>query len=70
MTYEQLDFIFPFFVLLYGAMMTFTLNHPKLMQLAEERIPGPMLIQFKAHRWLGLISLVLGGLWSLQNIWQ
>jgi hypothetical protein len=68
-TPEKLDFIFPFLVFGYGAVMTLVLNTPALVELAEHRLPPEVAQQFKAHRGLGLICLVLGGLWSLQNLW-
>ena len=69
MTYKELDFLFPFFVLAYGALMTFVLNMPTLMRIAEEKFPQPLVQQMNMHRTLGVICLVLGALWSLQNIW-
>ena len=69
MTYKELDFLFPFFVLAYGALMTFTLNSPRLMRLAEERFPQTLVQQMNMHRGLGLLSLFLGAAWSLQNLW-
>ncbi len=69
MTYKELDFIFPFIVLGYGAVMTFVLNAPKLMMLAEQKLPSEILQQMKMHRGLGIICLVVGALWSLQNLW-
>ncbi len=69
MTYKELDFFFPFFVLTYGVLMTFVLNSPRLMQIAEERFPAPLYEQIQMHRGLGLICLLAGGFWSLQNLW-
>jgi hypothetical protein len=69
MTYQELDFIFPFFVLGYGALMTIALNIPAFAELAEKRLPQQLLQQMNAHRTLAVISLVIGALWSLQNIW-
>lgn len=69
MTPEKLDFLFPFFVLTYGAVMTLVLHHPVLVQLSEERLPYTVRQQMRAHRGLGLICLVIGGLWSVQNLW-
>jgi hypothetical protein len=66
---EKLDLIFPFVVLAYGTMMTFVLHHPALMELAETRLPKDVLSQMKGHRVLGLICLVTGAFWSLQNLW-
>lgn len=69
MTYKELDFLFPFLIFAYGAMMTFVLNSPRLVRIAEERFPQQLLQQMKMHRGLGLFSLILGAFWSLQNIW-
>ncbi len=69
MTIHELDFIFPFFVLGYGALVTFVLNMPVLMERAEHRLPQEWLRQIQAHRILALVSLIGGGLWSLQNLW-
>lgn len=69
MTYKELDFYFPFFVLAYGVLMTFVLNSPGLMKIAEERLTAPLIAQFNMHRGLGLVCLVVGGFWSLQNLW-
>lgn len=66
---EKLDLIFPFLVFAYGAILTFVLHHPKLIELAETRLPYEIRQQMRAHRGLGLLCLVLGGLWSLQNLW-
>jgi hypothetical protein len=69
MTPEKLDLIFPYFVFGYGAIMTFVLHSPLLSGLAENRLPEAMSQQLKAHRGLGLICLVVGALWTLQNLW-
>lgn len=69
MTYQELDFIFPFFVLAYGALLTFVLNSEKLMKIADQKFPQQLLNQMHGHRVLALICLVVGSLWSLQNLW-
>lgn len=69
MTLQELDYWFPFIVAGYGLIMTFTLFHPKLVQLAEERLPYETLVAFKAKKGLALICLSVGSLWALQNIW-
>ena len=69
MTPEKLDLLFPFVVTAYGAAMTFVLNTPALVELAETRLPYAVNQQIKGHRGLALICLVAGGLWSLQNLW-
>jgi hypothetical protein len=69
MTPDKLDFIFPFVVLGYGALMTFVLNAPGLSELAEQRLPTDVYRQLIAHRSLSLVCLVIGALWTLQNLW-
>ena len=69
MTYQELDALFPFVVLTYGALLTFVLNSPKLMSLAEEKFPTQLVRQMNAHRILAIICLFVGGLWSLQSLW-
>jgi len=69
MTYSELDFIFPFVIFGYGVVMCFVLNTPKLLTLAEERLSPELFQQFKTRRALGLVSLVVGGIWALQNMW-
>jgi hypothetical protein len=69
MTIEKLDFIFPFVVFFYGAVMTLVLNHPAFMQLAEAKFPPQLLQQMRGHRTLGIICLVVGSIWTLQNLW-
>lgn len=49
--------------------MTFVLNIPVLVDLAEKRLPQHVARQMEAHRGLGLFCLIAGSLWSLQNIW-
>lgn len=69
MTPEKLDMIFPYVCFAYGALMTFTLNQTSLMRLADERLPEEWIVRFRSHRVLGLICLVVGSLWILQNLW-
>ena len=69
MTVEKLDLWFPFLVFAYGAIMTFTLHHPFFLDLADRRLPYTVAQQMKGHRGLGLVCLVVGGMWSLQNLW-
>lgn len=69
MTIQKLDFIFPFVVLGYGFLVTFVLSMPPLVALAEQRLPEPLLKQLMGHRVLALVCLLIGGLWSLQNVW-
>lgn len=69
MTPDKLDLLFPFVVFGYGAVMTFVLHTPALSDLAETRLPANVCAQIKAHKGFGLLCLVVGGLWSLQNLW-
>jgi protein-S-isoprenylcysteine O-methyltransferase Ste14 len=69
MTYQKLDLLFPYIIFFYGALVTFVVNHPRLVELAEERMPPQALRQLMAHRALALICLLVGALWVLQNLW-
>jgi hypothetical protein len=68
MTYSQLDYYFPFIVLSYGFFMTVILHTDFVAQFAREKLQGKLFVQFQSHRALGLVALVVGGLWSLQNL--
>lgn len=65
---QQLDRAFPFVVFVYGAVMTFVLHIPALMQLAEEKLSDALLVQFRSHKATGLVCFLVGGLWSLQRV--
>jgi len=69
MSIQQLDFIFPFVVLAYGATMTVVLNSDFFCKLARKKFPPALFQQLNSHRGIGLVCLVVGSLWSLQNIW-
>lgn len=69
MSIEFLDWIFPFFVLAYGAFVTFVTSFGPLVELGRERLPENVWRQMQGHRLLAMICLVVGGLWSLQNLW-
>jgi hypothetical protein len=69
MSIHSLDLLFPFFVFAYGAMITFVLSMPRLMEIAEKRLPPDLLKQLEAHRWLAMVCLIVGAVWSLQNLW-
>lgn len=68
MTPEKLDLIFPYVMLGYGLIMTFTLNTP-LAGLAESRLPQAVSQQLKAHRGFGFFCMIAGAFWTLQNLW-
>ncbi|MEQ1666717.1 MAG: hypothetical protein ABL927_15240 [Bdellovibrionales bacterium] len=63
-----LDFYFPFFVFFYGLVINFVLEIPYLMALAQNRMPYQF-AAFERHRKIAILSLYIGGLWSLQNLW-
>ena len=67
---KELDFYFPFFVFTYGAMVTFVLNSPILVRLAETRLPAEIQRQLFGHRFLALFCTIVGAIWSLQNLWS
>lgn len=69
MTVAQLDFIFPYICFAYGAMMTLALNLPWLARLADDRLPPPLVAQWRGHRGLALVCLFVGAAWILQNLW-
>jgi len=69
MTFSELDFIFPFVIFGYGFVVTFIMNSPQLLTIAEERMSIELYQQIKARKALGAVCLVVGGIWSLQNLW-
>ncbi|MGZ3690892.1 MAG: hypothetical protein ACXVAX_05290 [Pseudobdellovibrio sp.] len=68
LTIRNLDFYFPFFVFFYGLAVVFVLEIPALVQLARKEMPSQY-ATFEKHRKIALVSLYVGALWSLQNIW-
>ncbi len=69
MTHELLDNIFPYIVFYYGFIMTVFLNTSKVQQLADKYVTPQLLKQMQAHRGLALICLIVGSIWTLQNLW-
>lgn len=65
---SEIDFYFPFFVFFYGLVLLIVLEIPALATLAKKRMPEQY-AQFEKHKKLALLSLFVGGLWSLQNMW-
>lgn len=65
---STLDFYFPFIVFFYGLAINFVLEVPHLVALAQKRMPAQY-ANFEKHRKIAILSLYVGGLWSLQNIW-
>ena len=69
MTIEKLDLLFPYVCFFYGAVMTFVLNSSALSRIADESFPSELLANYRSHRGLALVCLVVGGAWILQNLW-
>ena len=69
MDIKQLDFYFPFVVLVYGLTMTIVLSSPKLKTVARENLSRDQFQQFFLKKPVALVCLGVGALWSLQNIW-
>ena len=67
-TISTLDFYFPFIVFFYGLVLNFVLEVPYLVALAQKRMPSQY-ATFEKHRKIAIVSLYIGGFWSLQNIW-
>jgi hypothetical protein len=65
---SALDFYFPFIVFFYGLVINFVLEVPNLVALAQKRMPSQY-TAFEKHRKIAIVSLYVGGLWSLQNLW-
>ncbi len=69
MSIDKLDLVFPFVVFAYGVVMTVVLHAPIFAVLAEQRLSPQMREQLEKHRGFSVISLILGGFWTLQNLW-
>lgn len=65
---QRLDAIFPWIVLAYGALVSFTLSSDRLNALADRYVPSEHLARLRGHRRLALICLAIGGLWTLQDL--
>jgi hypothetical protein len=65
---NQLDTIFPYFVFFYGLIVIVALTNPLTAKL-EDRLAIELKKQLEAHRWLAQLSLWIGAIWSLQNLW-
>jgi hypothetical protein len=68
MSIQQLDYFFPFFVFVYGLVMTLVLSLPVLLEIGEKRLPAAEWQRFRAHKGKGFVCLVVGALWSLQHL--
>jgi hypothetical protein len=69
MSLNELDQMFPLVIFLYGALLLGVLSIPRVWSLAQEHLPADYLLRLKAKRGLAYFCVVLGALWSLQNIW-
>jgi hypothetical protein len=70
MNWKTLDFIFPFIIFGYGGFTTLVF-HTLGESPARVRFPLPesYLQQLERHRPLSALCLILGAVWSLQNLW-
>jgi len=68
MNLEALDFYFPFVVFFYGFLVSIVSAIPHLMRIGEERMPEKYMQQLQAHKGLALFCLIIGSLWSMQNL--
>lgn len=69
MALQQLDFLFPFVVFAYGSVITATLNLPILHRIAKQNGYEEQWGRMQAHQSLAVCCVLIGGLWSLQNLW-
>ena len=67
MSYEKLDYLFPFLVFSYGFLMIFVVENKALDRIARERMPQ-LGATLRSHKPMAYLSLFVGGLWSLQNL--
>ena len=69
MTPQDLDKVFPYICFAYGALASFALNVPTLERLAEQRLPQALTHRWQAHRGIALLSMIVGAVWILENLW-
>jgi hypothetical protein len=69
MSPQAIDTVFPYVCFLYGSVMTFVLNIPALVRIADERLPQNLAAQWKGHRALAFTCMLVGAAWTLQNLW-
>ncbi len=67
-TLHSIDFIFPYFVFFYGAFITFVLEIPVIRDLAAKQ-QSQAFHALLLRREFALTCLIIGALWTLQNIW-
>ncbi len=64
----KLDFYFPFVVFFCGLVTSLVLEIPALIAIARKEMPSHY-ANLIAHQKIAWISLFVGGIWSLQNLW-
>jgi hypothetical protein len=69
---ENLDYYFPFFLLLYGILLVFMIQSQALHQtrgsVYSRLFSGSLLPQVPSVIWASVV-LIFSSLWCLQNIW-
>lgn len=65
--YNELDFYFPYIVLIYGLLMTVLTNIPFLKQKLASTLDQEVIQWFYSHKMMGAVCLFVGGLWSFQR---
>ena len=69
MSYQRIDYLFPFVIFAYGFVVTVIVNTPFFVELADKKLPQYFKKQIMGHRALALICLLIGFVWTLQNLW-
>ncbi|MCJ8276723.1 MAG: hypothetical protein HRT44_08860 [Bdellovibrionales bacterium] len=64
----EVDFYFPFIVLMYGLVMSIVTHGSYFKKMAYQSFNDEMVQWFYGHRMLGLVCLTIGGLWSFQRV--
>ena len=65
---SELDRLFPFFLLIYGFFVLSVLEIPFFQRVLEAQTHS-VFSALKSRRTLAWCSLVIGALWSMQNLW-
>ncbi|PIU00448.1 MAG: hypothetical protein COT74_05845 [Bdellovibrionales bacterium CG10_big_fil_rev_8_21_14_0_10_45_34] len=69
MSWQEVDFLFPFVVFAYGFLISISLGHPWAHETIKKRAPDILFKMMESHRKLAFACLWVGSLWSLQNLW-
>jgi hypothetical protein len=64
---SELDQAVPIVAFIYGVVILLITSNAKLMELAQTHFQYAEI--FRSRRALAFVCLVVGGLWTLQNIW-